>query len=219
MMAHPDTHNSNCSIEIATAENKNEVLEFLRKFFFKDEPVNNFLGLVSCENPINEDVEAFSIEYLDNGLTLMAKYDENLVGVCMSVVIEKETKKTTVNCQDEKFAKLLKFFEYVGERADPFEQYPDCTRAVCIGIVSVDESYRGRGIAKNLLNTTSKLAKDRGCGFVTVTCTSHFTALGLKRLGFELFFSLDYADYKINNQVVLRPKSPHKSVTVYTKKV
>lgn len=64
-----------------------------------------------------------------------------------------------------------------------------------------------------------EFAKEQGCGFMTVDCTSHFTACALKKLGFELHYSLKYADYKVNGEVMLKPASPHVAVTVYTQRI
>lgn len=64
-----------------------------------------------------------------------------------------------------------------------------------------------------------EIARERGCGFMTVDCTSHFTAMALKRLGFEQIYSLNYADYKPDGKVVFEPEPPHKAVTVYVQKI
>lgn len=64
-----------------------------------------------------------------------------------------------------------------------------------------------------------EIARERGCGFMTVDCTSHFTAMALKRLGFEKIWGLNYSDYKPNGEVVFEPEEPHKAVTVYAQKI
>ncbi|KAG5867782.1 hypothetical protein JTB14_032286 [Gonioctena quinquepunctata] len=77
----------------------------------------------------------------------------------------------------------------------------------------------GKGIAKELVNRTSEIGKNQGCGFMLLDCTSHFTALVAKKLGFELIYSLNYGDYKVNKEVVLKPEPPHTAVTVYTRRI
>lgn len=54
---------------------------------------------------------------------------------------------------------------------------------------------------------------------MTVDCTSAFTALALKRLGFHEVYALNYADYKPDGEVVFVPEAPHKAVTVYVQKI
>lgn len=71
----------------------------------------------------------------------------------------------------------------------------------------------------NIFVFSREIAKEVGAGFVTVDCTSHFTALALKKLGFELHYSLKYAEHKENGQVVFKPEPPHEACTVYVQKV
>ncbi|XP_074042780.1 arylalkylamine N-acetyltransferase 1-like isoform X2 [Leptinotarsa decemlineata] len=205
-------------IKEAKTEDRERILQFLRIFFFKDEPCNAYLKVVTEENPINEDLETFSMNGFDNGLSLLAIHEGKLIGVCLNAILEKGQKKS-MKCKDEKFSKILNLFNYVGSQVNIFDKYPECDRGVAIGIVSVDESYRGKGIAKKLMEKTRQIGKERGCGFITVDCTSHFTACAVKRLGFELYYSLNYEDYKVDGQVVLKPQEPHRAFTVYTKKI
>ncbi|KAG5872779.1 hypothetical protein JTB14_008828 [Gonioctena quinquepunctata] len=143
----------NVDYEIAKSDNREEILEFLRKFFFKDEPVNKYLGLVNDNKPINEEVEDFSMDDFDDGLSLLARENGKLIGLCLSGILKKGS-KLPHTCRDEKFSKLLELFNHIGREADPFEKYPQCTKAVNVGILSVDESHRRKGIAKSLLEKT-----------------------------------------------------------------
>lgn len=54
---------------------------------------------------------------------------------------------------------------------------------------------------------------------MVIECTSHFSAMAAKRLGFEKIYSLDYADYKPQGEVVFAPEAPHKAATVYVQKI
>lgn len=64
-----------------------------------------------------------------------------------------------------------------------------------------------------------ELARELGCGLMTADCTSHFTAKALKKLGFDCIYTLNYADYKVNGEVVFKPEPPHAAVTVYAQKI
>ncbi|CAG9821516.1 unnamed protein product [Phaedon cochleariae] len=205
-------------IRIAKTEDRDAIAQFLRTYFYKDEPLNKFLEIVSEENPINHDLEAFAMADFDNGISLMAFRQGKLIAVCLNFILHRG-KKEHFHCEDEKFSKIVGMLEYVEEKSDPFQKYPGCDKAVSVGIVSVDDSCRGKGVAKKLIEKTGELGKQNGCGFLVVDCSSHFTACAVKKLGFEMIYSLDYADYKVNGEVVLCPEPPHKAVTVYTKKI
>lgn len=64
-----------------------------------------------------------------------------------------------------------------------------------------------------------ELARQKGCGFITVDCTSHYTACAAKKLGFKLHYTLNYEDYKVDGKTVFRPAHPHKELTVYTQRI
>ena len=63
------------------------------------------------------------------------------------------------------------------------------------------------------------MGKEFGAGFMTVDCTSHFTALALRKLGFELHYSLNYSEHLENGEVVFEPELPHEACTVYVQKI
>lgn len=208
-------------IHIATEEDREPILNFLQTFFFRDEPLNSYLNLINEENPRCIDLENFSLKELNNGVNLKAVHNGKIIGVSLNGVLERGwlNNDDSYKCDDEKFSIILALLDRVARESDPFKKYPDCDKAMTVKILSVDGAYRGKGIAKELMAKTRELAKEHGCGFMTVDCTSHFTACALKKLGFELHYSLKYSDYKVNGEVVLKPASPHVAVTVYTQRI
>ncbi|KAG5880987.1 hypothetical protein JTB14_024525 [Gonioctena quinquepunctata] len=206
-------------IRIASEEDKEQVLEFLQKFFYRDEPLNSFLELINDDHPRCLDLEKFSLKDLDNGVNLLAIYDGKLIGVSLNGIMERGELEGEFVCQDLKFNKIVQFLDHVATESDPFQKYPGIDKAMTVKILSVDGSYRGKGIAKDLMDKTRDLAKQMGCGFITVDCTSHYTACAAKKLGFEKHYTLRYEDYKVNGEVVFNPAVPHKAVTVYTQRI
>lgn len=209
-------------IKVATTDDREEFLNFLRTFFFRDEPLNSYLELITEENPRCRDLEDFSLKELNSGLNLKAVHNGKLIGVCLNSILERgwlDEEDTSFTCEDKKFNVILGLLGHVARESNPFNTFTDADRAMTVKVLSVDGAYRGKGIAKELMAKTRDLAKEHGCGFMTVDCTSHFTALALKKLGFDLHYSLNYADYKPNGKIVLKPSPPHLAVTVYTQKI
>ncbi|KAG5892440.1 hypothetical protein JTB14_009848 [Gonioctena quinquepunctata] len=206
-------------IRIASDEDREQVLEFLQKFFYKDEPLNSFLELINDDHPRCLDLEKFSLKDLNNGVNLLAIYNGKLIGVCLNGLMERGKIDEEFLCKDEKFSKIIHLLEHVAMESDPFQKYPGLDKAMTVKILSVDGSYRGKGIAKDLMAKTRELAKQMGCGFITVDCTSHYTACAAKKLGFEKHYALRYEDYKVNGEVVFDPAVPHKALTVYTQRI
>ncbi|CAG9762252.1 unnamed protein product [Ceutorhynchus assimilis] len=209
-------------ILVATNDDQEDILNFLRTFFYKDEPLNKNLGLISNETPRCKDLEKFSTKDIGNGLNLKAVHNGKLIGVCLNGILERGflDKDDDFEITDRKFSKIVALLDKVDRDADVFAKFPASAKAVSVKIISVDGAYRGQGIAKELVNKTRDLAKEIGAEFMAVVCTSHFTALALKKLGFELHYTQNYADYKDENgQVVFNPEPPHAACTVYVQKI
>ncbi|XP_030766405.1 dopamine N-acetyltransferase-like isoform X1 [Sitophilus oryzae] len=207
-------------IQLATSADKEDILIFLREFFFKDEPLNNYLGLISEDRPRCIDLEEYCTKELDNGLNLKAVHNGKIIGLSLNGILERGylDKEDDYKVTDPKFSKIIRLLDRVGKESDIFARFPEFDKTVTVKILSVNGAYRGQGIAKELVNKTRELGKQYGAGFMAVDCTSHFTALALRKLGFELHYSLKYADHKENGQVVFKPEKPHEAVTVYVQK-
>ncbi|CAH1169604.1 unnamed protein product [Phaedon cochleariae] len=206
-------------LKIATTQDKDQIIRFLRTFFYKDEPLNQSIGLVTPKEPIHEEAEAFSMINFDRGLSVLALDKKKLIGVCLSDVIDRNHKDALPEVEDERFAKLIGLFDRLANETKIFEEFPHADRGVVINVLSVDESYRGQGIAKRMLNRIRDLGKENHCGFIKMDCTSLYSASAAKSLGFKLLYSLDYSDYLVNDEVVFRPKLPHIAATVYAQNI
>lgn len=205
----------------ATPEDKEEIINFLREFFFRDEPLNKCSRLISEESPVCADLENFSLAELDNGLNLKAVYNGKIIGVSLNSLIERGylEKEDKHNVTDRKFSKIYRLLSQVAKESDVFAKFTDCDKGMTVKILSVNGAFRGQGIAKELMNKTRDMARNLGCGFMSVDCSSHFTALALKKLGFELHYTLKYSDFKEDGQVVFKPEPPHEACTVYVQEI
>lgn len=143
-------------IQIATDEDKEPIRNFLQTFFFRDEPLNCYLKLITEENPRCIDLENFSLKEINNGVNLKAVYNGKIIGVSLNGILERGWIDTTdsYTCEDEKFSKILGLLDHVARESDPFKKFSDCDKAMTVKIISVDGTYRGKGIAKELMAKT-----------------------------------------------------------------
>lgn len=143
-------------IQIATEEDREPIRNFLQTFFFRDEPLNSYLKLITDENPRCLDLENFSLKEINNGLNLKAVYNGKIIGVSLNGILEKGwvDKCDPFKCEDEKFNIILGLLDHVAKESDPFKKYLDCDKAMTVKILSVDGAYRGKGIAKELMAKT-----------------------------------------------------------------
>ncbi|XP_018335055.1 dopamine N-acetyltransferase-like, partial [Agrilus planipennis] len=136
-------------IRILNKSDEEAVVEHLRKTFFKDEPLN--VDLKITEDGYPQDLEKYSVKSIGEGNSLVAITDSgNIVGVCLNGTIYKNYDEED-NVSDPKFSKVVKLLDAVEEKADTFGKFPDLDKYLCIKIISVDGTWRGKGIAKLLV--------------------------------------------------------------------
>ncbi|CAH1390089.1 unnamed protein product [Nezara viridula] len=197
------------------------VLSFLRKFFFRDEPLNLCIGLLD-EQPTCEELEKFCVEPIPDGFSLKAVSPSGeIIGVCLNGVVKRsDVDEEEMECNNAKFRKIQELLDKVYTEADIFGRFPDVEKFLDIRVASVDEAYRGRGIAKALFDETRRIAGENGFEMVKADATSHFTALAVIKLGFHCIYTLNYAEYKDEDgQVIFSPEDPHTCVKTFVYRI
>ncbi|XP_022918295.2 arylalkylamine N-acetyltransferase 1-like [Onthophagus taurus] len=206
-------------LRVIKKEESEKVLDFLRTFFFRDEPLNVDVKLLDGEKTCKE-LEEYSMKALKDNVSVMAITDSGkIIGVCLNGIINKNDGKEEFIVKDPKFSKITNLLSYVDKMADVFGKYPDIDKMISVDILSVDKSWRGQGIAKKLMNKTRELAREQDFKLMRCDCSSHFSAKAIARLGFQCIYSLKYEDYKKEGRPVFNPEHPHKEVTVYIQRI
>ncbi|XP_063217850.1 arylalkylamine N-acetyltransferase 1-like, partial [Bacillus rossius redtenbacheri] len=206
---------------------RRRVVDFLRQFFFKDEPLNVDVQLLGADGADRcLELEEYSTGCLDEGLSVAAinASTGQLVGVCLNGLDEPghlpEMEAKVAGCKNTKFRKILGLLASVEQGADIFTRFPDVRKVLEVRIMSVDASWRGRGIAKALLDRSRELAKEKGFDMLRVDCTSHFSARAVERLGMTCVHTLPYARHLgEDGEPVFRPAPPHAEVKTYVERL
>ncbi|KAL2720438.1 arylalkylamine N-acetyltransferase 1-like isoform X1 [Vespula squamosa] len=212
-------------IEIITRDDKHRVLKFLRRFFFRDEPLNQNIALI----PEGEDSTCLELEdycsksSLENNLSFMAVSSTGaIIGVLLngkSEPCEEDEPEYIENCENLKFRKILRFLHYVDKRVNADGKFRD-QNVLEIRIISVDSNWRGKGIAKALIEKTTEIAREHGFHVMRADCTSMFSGKLCERLGFEAIYQLKYSDYvDENGKPIFTPALPHTAATSYIKRL
>ena len=141
-------------IKIITKENEVQVLEFLRRFFFRDEPLNVNVKLLDGV-PTCPDLEEYSLKAIKDNVSVMAITNSGkIIGVSLNGIVRKHQKEEESEITDPKFTKIVELLEHIDREVDIFGRYPDIDKQMLVEILSVDGSWRGLGIAKKLMNRT-----------------------------------------------------------------
>uniref|UniRef100_A0A146KRC8 aralkylamine N-acetyltransferase n=2 Tax=Lygus hesperus TaxID=30085 RepID=A0A146KRC8_LYGHE len=194
------------------------VINFLRTYFFHDEPLNIAVGLLDEPGAVCDELEDYCRGSIPDGVSLMAlSPSDELLGVSICGVMKREDGETKdealEECNNKKFERILRLLTQVGIESDVFSQFPDVDRILEIRVVSVSVKARGQGIAKTFFYDGAKaMAKEKGIPLIKVDCTSHFSGIIAKNLGYECIYQLDYADFKDpEGKPYLEPPSPHRT--------
>ncbi|KAK0087757.1 hypothetical protein PV325_000135 [Microctonus aethiopoides] len=205
-------------------KDQQKIIAFLRRFFFRDEPLNHSIQLIpEGENSTCIPLEEYSTSSIDENLSFMAVSSTGtIVGVLLNgktQAAEHGEPEYITNCESPKFKKTLKLLHYVDQKANLINRYPN-KNGIDIRIISVDNNWRGRGIAAALFEKTIAIARELKYDYIRADCTSHFTAKLCKRLGFDSIYELRYADYvDENGKPVFLPSLPHTAITTYVRKL
>ncbi|XP_072396235.1 arylalkylamine N-acetyltransferase 1-like [Diabrotica undecimpunctata] len=191
----------------------------MRDYFMKDEPICRSINLISKEKPVNLPLEEYLLQDYDNGISTKAVKNGKMIGLCINSILERNEEHEKVESDNQDFITIYNFLMHMNDHSEAFKQFPGVNKAITVSILTVDSNYRGMGIAKDLMGRAHLAGKERGCGFMVVECSSHFTALAVKRMGFDCIYTLPYKDYKVDGKIVYNTEPPHTQATVYVKKL
>ncbi|XP_018782683.1 PREDICTED: dopamine N-acetyltransferase isoform X2 [Bactrocera latifrons] len=209
------------TVELITEKDKEAVLAMLRKFFFKDEPLNKFLDLGECK-----ELEEYTLKCVKDNCSFKAVHNNgDLIGIFLNGLLKRPppsaqlSEKAADSCQHAKFKKILALFDRIEENFNIFDLYPDIDVMVDGKILSVNSEYRGLGIAGYLTERTLEYMKEHNIPVMHVLCSSHYSARVMEKLGFHEVYRLNYSDYKVNDEVVFTPAEPHVAARILVKEI
>ncbi|KAE8745157.1 hypothetical protein FOCC_FOCC008223 [Frankliniella occidentalis] len=209
------------------------VTAFLRKFFYHDEPLNVAIGMQPGQS--SPALEDFSLSTLHEGISVGAiASDGTLVGVCVNGTLSREEDEegrrewlkeaddvpedvTTLKRPEEQFNQVRRLLMRTSAQGNVFAQVPaDVDKIFDIFILSVDGSWRGKGIAKKLLDQSREIAQSEQHRLMRVICTSYVSALIVSRLGYRCIDRLDYNDVvDRKGQRIFPTPPPHDAAKTY----
>ncbi|XP_013104210.1 arylalkylamine N-acetyltransferase 1 isoform X2 [Stomoxys calcitrans] len=208
------------TVELVTHADAEAVLEMLKTFFFKDEPLNTYLELGECK-----DLEEYSVKCIKDGCSFKAvtKTGE-IIGVFLNALMQRPAadavfEPSADSCDHPKFRKILQLMDYIEADFNVFDLYPGVNTILDGKIVSVNTNYRGLGIAGRLTERTLDYMRENNIPVMHVMCSSHYSARVMEKQGFHEVYRLNYADYKVNGEVVLKPAPPHLACRILVKEM
>ncbi|XP_073839203.1 arylalkylamine N-acetyltransferase-like 2 [Musca autumnalis] len=209
----------NIQLRSITQADCRQVYEFLKLYFFQDEPLS------TCHKANEERGfdESNLSSIIGSGLCLMATVEETneLIGVVLNDAENKHNKKDenlcsfVVHTNGTTGQRIHKFLTKVQNEADLFKRY-NIEKFLHLIIVTVKTEWRGKGIASRLSKAVMDMGKTRGYELIAVECTSFYTAKMFEKMCWDLVHCVLYKNYLDENmKQVFNPKAPHDGCRLY----
>lgn len=194
--------------------------------------MNSSLGLGVCK-----ELEYFCWKNISDNLSFKANdANKNCVGVFISGLCKTTKSPSSVTSVDrrcsvhndyedmfyknhEKFYRIIKLTEELDKKVNLPERFPELNEYVEGKVLSVDEKYRGMGIAGQLVNRTLVEMGRRNISLIAIQCSSLYSARVMARLGFELVAAIAYKDFHLEGRQAIVPKPPHDQIRAFIRRV
>lgn len=207
---------------VATPDDRDDVLDFIRKHYYPEEPLTT-----GCEPKVQDpEDEEFSVSVIPHGTTIIAyvpSQNDRMVGVVLSGPIgpneAAEMIEEAERCESKskKWAIILRLLAYLSENAKIYERF-NVSKALHIYVLGVDRQMRGKSIGAQLIRKCFEVAKSLGYPIVSADFSSAFSIKIAEQLEMNCVFELAYIDYKDENgKQILQPPQPHTHVKTFVK--
>lgn len=146
----------NLHYEFIRVNDKPEIIEFLKRNFYADEPLTQYIKLL--DNPKSVKVLSdFSTKSIIENMSILARTESGeIAGISLNSVKSKNDPEGEP-ITDFLFGKIAKLLAFAYKDSKVFEKYPDIDCVMSVDIISVDRKFQGHGIAKVLMDKTRQV--------------------------------------------------------------
>lgn len=208
---------------IATANDRDNILEFLREHYYPEEPITN------GNEPRRQDSadEEFILSVISDGASIVAIDSVNngkIIGALMAGHIETNeselilaaAKKFELN-NNRKWSEILLLVGHISQCAKICQRY-NVNKSLQIHAISVDAAYRGKSIGTNLMKMCFNVGKSLEFPIVSIDCTSVFSIKMAEKLDMDCVNVQAFKDFKDNNgRQIFNPPLPNTHIKSFVK--
>ncbi|RZF35579.1 hypothetical protein LSTR_LSTR005107 [Laodelphax striatellus] len=198
----------------------NEVLDHMRKSFYVNEPLLTALDVIKVGEPQPE-MDAYVVETVKEGCSVAAldSKTDKIVGVALNGVMRSSDPdlKEKLDKMNSKVKLIFEMINNSNKHLDLFCRY-GVDEIFEIRLISVDSTYSGKGIARELVLRSDNLGRKLGFKLGKADCTGFFSQKAFIKNGYEKIHEIKYACYKDKQgNVIFKTKPPHESMAVLVK--
>ncbi|KAJ8683844.1 hypothetical protein QAD02_019636 [Eretmocerus hayati] len=193
------------------------VLNHLRKNFYADEPLNRAVGLCN-RGEAHAELDRHCASTLAHNCSciIVDQKQSKIAGAALNGIVRKgdreECERRLAELKDSKFRSIFGLLYSIDEKVDLFERYNVDELFEC-RILSVQETYRGRGLANVLVENSIRIAQQAGFKVMKADATGIFSQKVFRKYGFDVVTEIPYSEVDEN----LRPGPPHEALKLMVK--
>lgn len=140
---------------VANNDNK-DVINFFLKSFWADEPLNQYVKLL--ENP--ETIKVISkhtVKNVNQNISFLVRNEAGELGGVTLNSVKTKNDPEDEEIKDPRFGSIIKLLGYIDANVKIFEKFPDVDKVISVDMISVDDKFKGQGIAKILMDKTRRV--------------------------------------------------------------
>lgn len=205
-------------IKVAKVGDLNMINEFLVAHFHDKEPLER-----SHVNKVDKMIpdDDFLLDCINCETTLMAFYDDVIVGILLSGKILPDEAERNLECAkhlaSKKCADILRFVSYNEWKAD-FCNKMSVPYCLHVHIISVHSNYQSLGIAKKLFGSCVEIGRIKNYPAFSVDCSNFFTSKIAEKFEMTLVSTVTYDEFnKHIGEERFIPSEPHTEIKSYAK--
>ncbi|CAG9823042.1 unnamed protein product [Phaedon cochleariae] len=199
------------------------VIDHLRRSF-PDEPLNASVGLSVRGQPC-EMLEKYDLLTMQEGMSVMALDPDTgeIAGVALNgtsrIGDAERTLEEMKSVDSIPYQRIFGLLNTTNKELDLFSKY-GVDKIFDLRILSVDNKYRGRGLAKELFARSELIAEENDFKLLKVDATSLFTQRICESFGLTVEKTVRYHDFHDENgRKIYDTESPHDFYKVMVKRL
>ncbi|CAG4969564.1 unnamed protein product [Colias eurytheme] len=200
-----------------------DVMKFMKRTFFIDEPLYKGIGYCNSEHDDTPDLDAFCREALP-GISFMAKDGgDNIVATLICgispIVNPTDFLSALKNCKCPKYKKVIQMMILREVIMEIWNIYPEEKQVFEIKMASTDSKWRNKGIMNKLMKEAENAAKELNIRVLRIETSSAYSAKSAERHGFKCVFNRVYTDFMLDGRPLIVTEPPHLEDRVYVKEL
>ncbi|KAK2586379.1 hypothetical protein KPH14_010666 [Odynerus spinipes] len=194
----------------------NDAIHHLKWSFFADEPLNHAVELCQ-KGESHYELERHCLLTLKQGYSRMLVTDDGTIaGVALNGILTEderdEASRRLEEIDDERFKTIFGLLYKVNKKVDLFNKYNVQELFEC-RILSVDENFRGKGLANVLMSDSLEIARKAGFKVFKADATGMYSQKVCLKHGFHDEAEIPYTDLPEN----IRPEPHHQALKLMVK--